>query len=258
MKDKMRMSANISAVFSGIVAKQDLRRSGHDDIDTQAGYDTQQQAGHETIQTGHDVTQARHDTQPAISDNVPAGRDDAANFWGGYVSSYPGGTNAGLQSRYELYIGFLHETRGWDVQYNSLIPGSNGLRRGLICRKGDKARIVHCLFRPENNIIHENFIYILFGMASQYKHDRPNLRVYARFSTSAGFDDRAKKVAKRFNVGVSEHLLIQNFPYVKCIANANGQRIYYTPYDNEYFTANTTTRLWTIQQAQAQGFIHGV
>ena len=51
-------------------------------------------------------------------------------------------TSEEIGRRYEIYIGWYYETRGWKVKYNGAIMGLEDSGIDLICTKGNKILII--------------------------------------------------------------------------------------------------------------------
>ena len=185
---------------------------------------------------------------------------ECVDFWSKYVGHHPLGLNAGLGSRYELYIGYLYECLGWQVEYHGIENGLYDEGRDLICRKGDKVLLIQCKNWRNTAVLHENFIHQLTGSSLEYRRTHHGFRVGSLFVTSASLSSRAKEAAKVCGVVFREQIPFKLFPYAKCIVIGK-LKIYYTPHDEEYLhetvrKKNGDTFCWDDTKAQAEGFQH--
>lgn len=176
-------------------------------------------------------------------------------FWNRYISNFPLGPLAGQARRYDLYIGYLYEYRGFNVEYCGINNGVYDDGIDLICRKDNWAILVRC----KANGMKSYFVYYLAARALRFKMDNPSLNVGALCVTSSTLSDNAKNVADKFSIAVKDTIPFQNFPYVKCKVLDDGTKVHYTPLDNEYLTTTVSSENGdmfcdTANDAMQQGF----
>ena len=143
-------------------------------------------------------------------------------LWKNFASN-----NAGINKRYRIYIGWLYENIGWNVDYSC---GKN-----LISRKDN--RIIITLPESVATIDLEN-MYSLLGVAMEYKLDNVPKIVSAICITSSTLISRVKNLVHKFNITVRENFYFRNFPCVRCKADIRGQRVYYVPDNEEYLSVH--------------------
>ena len=83
-------------------------------------------------------------------------------------------------------------------------------------------------------------------------------RIGAAFYTSASLSDKAEKAAKKFHIMIHEQFYLEKFPCIKCKVDTH---LYYTPYDEHYFTVSIDTKNGdmfcdSINEAENYGFTH--
>ena len=176
-------------------------------------------------------------------------------FWTKYISNFRLGPLAGKARTYDLYIGYLCEYRGFNVEYCGISNGVNDDGIDLICRKDNWAILVRC----KANGMKSYFVHYLAARALRFKMDNPNINVGALCVTSGTLSDNAKNVADKFSIAVKDTIPFQNFPYVKCRVLNDGRKVHYTPLDNEYLTttitpANGDMFCDNVNDAMQQGF----
>ena len=121
---------------------------------------------------------------------------------------------------YEYYIGYLCESKGWQVQYNGVTNGVNDKGRDLICNKGNTVLIVQCKNWSKFQV-YENEIYQLAGTVQAYKLDllaknpQAKVAVTGAFCTSTSLLPEAKNAAKTLGIKFRENKTLQQFPMVK-------------------------------------------
>ena len=168
---------------------------------------------------------------------------DAVSLWNNFTSS-----NAGINKRYRIYIGYLYERMGWDVDYS--------FGKNLISRKDNK--IIVTLTESVSTIDLDN-MYSLVGTAMEYRKDNINDTVSAMCITSSALISRVKSLAQKFNIAVREHFYFRNFPCVRCKADVDGQKVYYVPDDEEYLSVKVNLLrgdkyCWSAEDAEYVGF----
>jgi len=161
---------------------------------------------------------------------------------------------------YERYIGYIYETKGYNVYYQGILEGLDDLGRDLICKKGEETLIIQCKRWSRHKTIHEKHINQLYGTAIKYLIDHPNEKVRAILYTTTKLSDRAKEFAKSLSIEVVEEFPFQRYPSVKCnVSRRTGEKIYHLPFDQQYdrtFIEEERNECYveTCKEAEALGF----
>ncbi len=187
----------------------------------------------------------------------------------------PNKSNWQIGRDYERYIGYIYETKGWNVYYHGK-KGFEDLGRDLICKKGNSVEIIQCKRWAQEKIIHEKHIYYLFGTTVEYFIENfgdehlqlglfPELvrkrNVIPKLVTTIDISDKAGAVAKVLGV-VIEKVPSETYPSVKCnVARRTGEKIFHLPFDQQYDMAlieeeRLERYVETIAEAEALGFRH--
>jgi hypothetical protein len=192
-------------------------------------------------------------------------------YWG-----KPNKSNWQIGRDYERYIGYLYETRGWNVYYHGK-KGFEDLGRDLICKKTDTVEIVQCKYWAREKIIHEKHIYYLFGTTVEYYLENfgsqedfhlalfPSLvrkkNVIPKLVTTIDVSPKAEQVAKVLGV-VIEKVPSEPYPSVKCnVSRRTGEKIFHLPFDQQYDTIlieeeRLERYVEIVAEAEALGFRH--
>ena len=152
--------------------------------------------------------------------------------------------------RYNYYIGYLYEYRGFNVEYCGIANGVHDDGIDLICRKDDWAILVRCKEQGTNAIL----IHYLAARALRFKMDNPGLKVGALYVTSQILCHNTRKIAAQFSIAVKDNMPFRNFPYVKCKVLADGRKVFCTPNDAAYLTMSCDTFCDNENDAIQQGF----
>ena len=177
---------------------------------------------------------------------------------------------------YERYVGYLYESKGYDVSYYGIENGKEDLGRDLICRKGGKTEVVQCKYWSKQKLIHEKHINQLFGTTVMLYLDSANRRptlqhldlfpqllaagdIAAVFYTSTNLSDTARKFAQALGIHIYEQVAIGPYPMIKChISTATGERIYHLPFDQMYDRTKLDKAgefyAMTVTEAETKGF----
>lgn len=171
-------------------------------------------------------------------------KHETDSLWKNFTSS-----NLGLNKRYRMYIGYLYERMGWQVDYSA--GGKN-----LISRKDNRLIVT---VSEAASTIELNTMYALLGAAMECKRDNITSIVSAMCITSSALISRVTALAKKFNIAVREHFYFRNFPCVRCKAYSEMQRIYYVPDDEEYLSVKVIPEdgdryCWTPDEAETMRF----
>ncbi len=192
-------------------------------------------------------------------------------YWG-----KPNKTNWQIGRDYERYIGYLYETKGWNVYYHGK-KGFEDLGRDLICKKDNTVDIVQCKYWAREKLIHEKHIYYLFGTTVEYYLENfggegdfrlalfPSLiqkrKVIPKLITTIEVSPKAEQVAKVLGVAL-EKTPFEHYSSVKCnISRRTGEKIFHLPFDQQYDTTliqeeKLECYVETVTEAEALGFRH--
>ncbi len=152
---------------------------------------------------------------------------------------------------YERYIGYTYEVEGYDVTYHGINEGLEDLGRDLICKKGNKIKIIQCKCWSKNKVIREKHVNQLFGTTVKYiidneikikKKNQGSLlfdfsdqdNIEPMFVTSTQFSPEAKDFAEALGVKLIENKNLELYPLIKCNIAQNGEKIYHLPFDQQY------------------------
>jgi len=189
----------------------------------------------------------------------------------------PNKSNWQIGRDYERYIGYLYETKAWNVYYHGK-KGFEDLGRDLICKKENIAEIIQCKYWAKEKIIHEKHLYYLFGTTVEYYLENfgteedfqlalfPSLvqkrKVIPKLVTTIEVSPKAEQVAKVLGVVIEKIPFQQHYPSVKCnVARRTGEKIFHLPFDQQYDTAlieeeRLERYVETVAEAEALGFRH--
>jgi hypothetical protein len=176
---------------------------------------------------------------------------------------------------YERYVGYLYETKGYEVQFTGAIDGFADMGRDVIARRGLELVIIQCKYWSAQKEIHEKHIFQLFGSSLEYAFRFNGLKVdgaQSLFSnpnqkigispvlyTSTKLSSVAKEVAKKLNVQFHELARISEYPVIKCnVSGRKGERIYHLPFDQQYDRVKISRQpemyTYTVAEAEKAGF----
>ena len=163
--------------------------------------------------------------------------------------------------KYERYIGYLCETKGYKVKYFGATMKLQDMGRDLIVSKGNKVYLIQCKRYSSSKEIHENSIFQLFGSLYHYRVENPDKVTVGVFVTSSKLTDLARECAKALSITLYEGVKFDRYPAVKCNISKTGERIYHLPYDQQYDTVSinpTKGECYTtyVSEAIEQGFRH--
>lgn len=103
-------------------------------------------------------------------------------------------------TKYELYVGALYESKGYNVEYNGINKGRHDLARDLICKKDTYTVIVQCKYYVISQFISVNEIYKFYGSIRHYAVENPQEIVHGAFWTAL---DIRKKCMEAFRAAVA-------------------------------------------------------
>lgn len=136
---------------------------------------------------------------------------------------------------YERYVGYLYETKKYNVYYQGIVEGLADLGRDVIAIKDDKVEVIQCKYWSKYKVIHEKHICQFKGTVLKYVIENPNKKVFGKFFTSTKLSDTARKFAKALEIDFIEDFKIKPYPSIKCnISRKNKEKIYHLPFDQQY------------------------
>lgn len=161
---------------------------------------------------------------------------------------------------YERYVGYLYETKGYQVEFHGIFKGFEDLGRDLIVKKGKEIIVIQCKNWSQFKTIYENHIFQFFGTVFRYKLDYSHHNVKAAFYTSTQLSDVARAFSKDLGIELIENFKLQRYPCIKCnISRKTGEKIYHLPMDQQYDTAVIEPNrgefyAMTVSEAEKKGF----
>lgn len=153
---------------------------------------------------------------------------------------------------YEMYVGYIYEKRGYDVEYKGILDGFEDLGRDIIAKRSNEVCIVQCKNWAKYKEIHEKHVFQLFGTTMEYWIKNFNTgkepKTFAEFAkflneekirpvfiTSTTLSNKAREMADALNVEIIESTPIKEFPRIKCnISSKDNKKIYHLPFDQQY------------------------
>lgn len=137
---------------------------------------------------------------------------------------------------YERYVGYLYETRGYNVDYVGIFKGYEDLGRDLICQKGNDHIVIQCKNWSQFKTIYEKHIFQFFGTVFQYKDSNPGRNIKAVFYTTTKLSDLARRFAQELEIELQENFKFEKtYPSIKCnVSGIDGTKIYHLPFDQQY------------------------
>jgi hypothetical protein len=181
-----------------------------------------------------------------------------------------------IGKEYERYVGYIYETKGYDVTYFGIEEGKEDLGRDLVCKKNDATEIIQCKYWSSFKTIHEKHINQLFGTTIKYYIDTiggtqqrqlsffPELlkqgKISASFYTSTELSNTARKFAQALGITVYENHSLKSYPVIKCHINKqSGEKIYHLPFDQMYDRTKLEKKYdefyaMTVKEAEEKGF----
>lgn len=160
---------------------------------------------------------------------------------------------------YERYLGYLYESKGFEVEYFGINEGLEDMGRDLICRLLGVTIIVQAKCWSLQKTIHEKHIYQLFGTITTYSIENPTERVEGHLYTTTKLSDVAREAAARLHIEVHELFsLDKNYPMIKCNIGRDGTKLYHLPFDQQYDRTKICTQgekyVATVEEAERLGF----
>lgn len=161
---------------------------------------------------------------------------------------------------YERYVGYLYESKGYEVRYYGIDKGLDDLGRDLLCIKGREAVVVQCKNWSKYKTVRENRIFQHFGTVFEYKQRHPDMEVTAAFYTTTAISSAAKEFAKTLGMYIFDnHKFDKGYPCIKCNIGRDGLKIYHLPFDQQYDKVSIEPNKGeffakTIKEAEDAGF----
>ena len=166
--------------------------------------------------------------------------------------------------RYERYIGYLYERRGYKVDYDGITLNMEDRGRDLICTKDNEIIIIQCKNWSESKTIYEKHIFQFFGtvyyarMEEQRKNELYPRHIKGLFYATTKLSNYALEAAKALDIEVNFEPIDKNYPCIKCNIR-DGEKIYHLPFDQLYDRAEikpNTGEFYakTCQEAENAGF----
>lgn len=158
---------------------------------------------------------------------------------------------------YERYLGYLYESKGWDVTYHGALAGFEDMGRDLICLKDGKCHIVQAKCWSKEKTIREKHLFQLYGTCLLYEI-MEKMPVKAVFIATTKLSEIAVLAAQRLKIEVRNQELDFFYPQIKCNIN-QGKRIYHLPFDQQYdrvkiILSSEEFYALTVAEAEAKGF----
>jgi len=161
---------------------------------------------------------------------------------------------------YERYIGYLYETKGYNVYYQGIVEGLADLGRDVIATKGNKVVVIQCKYWSQKKVIHEKHICQFKGTVLKYEIENPNKKVLGKFYTSTKLSDTARKFAEALGIEAVENFPLKTYPSIKCnVSRRTGEKIYHLPFDQQYDRTlieeeRNECYVWTVAEAEKLGY----
>lgn len=165
---------------------------------------------------------------------------------------------------YEMYIGYIYSTKGFDVDYFGSYMGLEDLGRDLIAKKGNKTLIVQCKYWSNKKEIHEKHITQLYGTKASYciEHRCDENTVKGILITNIKLSPMAKKMARYLGIEYAEGIEKEEYPCIKCNIGRDEfgaeTKIYHLPFDQQYDSTKIKNPgeffAMTVAEAEAHGF----
>jgi hypothetical protein len=167
---------------------------------------------------------------------------------------------------YERYIGYLHDSKGFRVEYHGIEFGYEDLGRDLICSKDREVRIVQCKYWSGYRTLHEKHVCQIYGTAVAYRKRLAEERnrfgeivVTPWLYVSCAASPTAKEFAQMLGVKLMDNFPFSPYPIIKCnVSLRDGSKIYHLPFDQQYdrtlIEYKDECYVQTVAEAEALGF----
>lgn len=111
---------------------------------------------------------------------------------------------------YEEYIARHLRRKGYSINYNGIKKGYDDEGIDLICKKtGEKTLLVQCKNWADDKIIHENYIFEVYG-AAKYYSEREKEDVTVSFYATCPLTNQAKIIAVTLGITVYDNFKMLN------------------------------------------------
>lgn len=168
---------------------------------------------------------------------------------------------------YERFIGHQYEKQGYKVHYQGALSGRQDLGIDLVCSLQNQHLIVQCkrLSPAVGSPVRENTVAQVFGAANYWQKAaidngdiRKNSLVIPTLVTSFELSEQAREFARLLPVVVVENKSFGSYPAIKCNLNADGDKIYHLPMDQQYdkidMSRKNTFYAETVSEANRKGY----
>ncbi len=167
---------------------------------------------------------------------------------------------------YELYVGYMFESVGYDVEYFGANMGLEDLGRDIIAKKDGITYIIQCKYWSQVKTIHEKHIAQLYGTTISYCIENditPGKNVIGMFVTNIEFSDMAKKFADMLKIKLLGSHSAGDYPMIKCNIGTDEYgkqiKIYHLPFDQQYDSVKIDKTkgervVTTVAEAESLGF----
>lgn len=124
-----------------------------------------------------------------------------------------GETAADIASRqkageqYEKYVGAIFRRQGYSVNYNGIKRGFDDEGIDLICKKADEVLLIQCKNWAKDKIIHENYVFQLYGAWKFYEAAEKTKAVACLYCTCK-VTNQARIIARILGVQIKEEFKI--------------------------------------------------
>ncbi len=139
---------------------------------------------------------------------------------------------------YERYVGYLYESKGFDVAYQGATLGVSDLGIDLVCRRADHYTLVQCkrLSEAKGIPVRENTVAQVYGAALFFAYQRgiDATSVTPVIVTSFELSEQAREFANALGVKFQERRAFARYPAIKCNVGKRSERIYHLPFDQQY------------------------
>ena len=166
--------------------------------------------------------------------------------------------------RFERYVGYLYETKGYKVDFHGVLKGLEDLGVDLICESDKEIVVIQCKrLSPKKSIpVRENTVSQIYGatkyLAMRRKWSKP---VVASVITTFELSETAREFADLLGVERQERMSFEKYPLIKCNIGSTGDKIYHLPFDQQYDSiviGDVNGELYAndIAEAEGLGFRH--
>ncbi|MBQ4135577.1 MAG: restriction endonuclease [Clostridia bacterium] len=170
-------------------------------------------------------------------------------------------TNWQIGRDYELYIGYLCEKQGYDVEYSGIFRRLQDMGRDLIVKSQKETFVIQCKNWAQEKELHENHIFQLYGSVVMYRIENPFFPVKAVLVTTTKLSHLAEQFAQALDIDV-KYVKMGEFPRIKCNIGKDTTgaptKIYHLPFDQQYDKTQIINEgecyAWTVAEAEGKEF----